>query len=219
MASLKEIGAFDTHEAEKLERQLVELQDNVAAAIDATALAAMSRLTPTAPIQTTYSAQPGDMVRLRLATGKTITITLPAATRRNQGQMIGIDVDQTVGTCVVQVAPGSSIDGSQSITLANVVGLSVFISDGGDWSANLVQSAGSSVSPATTIVTETAFGQASAVGTGVLYARNDHTHGTPATPVTSLAATAPGLSASGATGAVTVTLNEDRIKILASYHP
>jgi hypothetical protein len=38
--------------------------------------------------------------------------------------------------------------------------------------------------PASTVVTETAFGQASAVGVGTLYARNDHTHGTPANPVT-----------------------------------
>lgn len=36
------------------------------------------------------------------------------------------------------------------------------------------------VSPATTVVAETAYGQASAVGTGTLYARNDHTHGTSA---------------------------------------
>lgn len=38
--------------------------------------------------------------------------------------------------------------------------------------------------PATTVVTETSFGQASAVGTSTDYARADHTHGTPAAPVT-----------------------------------
>lgn len=36
--------------------------------------------------------------------------------------------------------------------------------------------------PAAAVVTETAFGQASAVGTSLLFARADHTHGTPATP-------------------------------------
>lgn len=36
--------------------------------------------------------------------------------------------------------------------------------------------------PASTVVTETSFGQASAVGIGTDYARNDHTHGTPAAP-------------------------------------
>lgn len=36
--------------------------------------------------------------------------------------------------------------------------------------------------PASTVVTETTYGQASAVGTGTPYARDDHTHGTPALP-------------------------------------
>lgn len=43
-------------------------------------------------------------------------------------------------------------------------------------------SGGGGGTPATTVVTETSFGQASAVGTSLLYARADHTHGTPATP-------------------------------------
>lgn len=38
--------------------------------------------------------------------------------------------------------------------------------------------------PASTVVTETSFGQASAVGVSTDYARADHTHGTPAAPVT-----------------------------------
>jgi hypothetical protein len=37
-------------------------------------------------------------------------------------------------------------------------------------------------SPATTVVSETAYGQSSAVGVSSLYARGDHTHGTPALP-------------------------------------
>jgi len=40
-------------------------------------------------------------------------------------------------------------------------------------------SAGSNIQPATAVVAETAFGTASAVGTGTNYARNDHTHGSP----------------------------------------
>jgi len=36
--------------------------------------------------------------------------------------------------------------------------------------------------PASTVVTETSFGQASAVGTSTDYARGDHTHGTPTLP-------------------------------------
>lgn len=38
--------------------------------------------------------------------------------------------------------------------------------------------------PANTVVAATSFGAASAVGTGTDYAREDHTHGTPADPVT-----------------------------------
>lgn len=47
--------------------------------------------------------------------------------------------------------------------------------------ANTV-SGGGSGTPASTVVSETAFGQASAVGTSTAYARADHTHGTPPTP-------------------------------------
>lgn len=41
---------------------------------------------------------------------------------------------------------------------------------------------GSSGTPASTVVTETAYGQASDVGDASAYAREDHTHGTPALP-------------------------------------
>jgi hypothetical protein len=41
---------------------------------------------------------------------------------------------------------------------------------------------GSSADPATTVVAETAYGQTSAVGVGLKYARHDHSHGTPALP-------------------------------------
>lgn len=39
------------------------------------------------------------------------------------------------------------------------------------------------IAPATTIVSETAFGQTSAVGNGIKYARENHTHGTPTLPI------------------------------------
>jgi hypothetical protein len=53
--------------------------------------------------------------------------------------------------------------------------------------------------PASTVVTETSFGQASAVGTSTNYARGDHTHGTPAAP-SHPSLTTLGWSASGHTG-------------------
>lgn len=42
------------------------------------------------------------------------------------------------------------------------------------------------VIPATSVVTETAFGQATAVGSLLAYARADHTHGTPTLPATDI---------------------------------
>lgn len=56
---------------------------------------------------------------------------------------------------------------------------------------------------AATVASETTFAIAAAVGTGTTYARADHTHGTPATPVTSAVA-GTAISVSGATGAVTI---------------
>ena len=47
-------------------------------------------------------------------------------------------------------------------------------------------------SPATTVESETTFGIAAAVGTDTEYARQDHTHGTPANPVTAAAISALG---------------------------
>lgn len=60
--------------------------------------------------------------------------------------------------------------------------------------------------PATTVVTETSFGQASAVGTSTDYARADHTHGTPAAPVT-----AAGWTDGGTT--VYTTTNTDVVSV------
>jgi hypothetical protein len=54
------------------------------------------------------------------------------------------------------------------------------------------------------VVSETAFGQSAALGSGTTAAYANHTHGTPATPVTSAIAGA-GIGVSGATGAVTIT--------------
>lgn len=43
-------------------------------------------------------------------------------------------------------------------------------------------SGGGSVTPSTLVVSETTYGQSSVVGTSLLYARQDHSHGTPALP-------------------------------------
>jgi len=48
-----------------------------------------------------------------------------------------------------------------------------------DHLSNLDPAPAATVNPAATVVTETLFGQAAAVGTSALYARGDHTHGSP----------------------------------------
>lgn len=55
-----------------------------------------------------------------------------------------------------------------------------------DWVGDLVGDGGGGA-PATTVEAETTFGIASAVGTDTEYARQDHTHGSPANPVTEAA--------------------------------
>lgn len=70
--------------------------------------------------------------------------------------------------------------------------------------ANRVYSA-ANANLATAVVSGTAFGGAAAVGSGADYARGNHTHGTPATPVTTLTGTAGQIGVSASTGAVTLT--------------
>jgi hypothetical protein len=72
--------------------------------------------------------------------------------------------------------------------------------DGAAW--NTVGGSGST--PATTVTSETTYAISAAVGSSLLYARQDHTHGSPATPVTTLAVT-NNASVNASTGAVTIT--------------
>lgn len=61
---------------------------------------------------------------------------------------------------------------------------------------------GAGVSPATTVTGPDAFGASAVVGTGVLYARNDHDHGLPANPQRSPATTVTGPDSFGASAVV-----------------
>jgi hypothetical protein len=92
---------------------------------------------------------------------------------------------------VAQLAAGSNVTISESLS-GDVLTVTVASSGGG----------GGGGTPASTVVSETSFGQSPAVGTSTDYARGDHTHGTPALPQHS------GLSAlawvgSGHTGSTT----------------
>lgn len=73
------------------------------------------------------------------------------------------------------------------------------VDDGSTWLGYFDQTGGGG-DPATTVESETTFGITPAVGTDTEYARQDHTHGTPADPVTIAA-----LSALGLVGTATVS--------------
>lgn len=70
-----------------------------------------------------------------------------------------------------------STDGTLTNERVLTAGTNVTLTDNGAGSTLVIAAGGGT--PATTVVTETSYGQASAVGTSSSYARADHTHGTP----------------------------------------
>lgn len=67
---------------------------------------------------------------------------------------------------------------------------------------------------ATTVTGATAFGAAAAVGTGALFARNDHTHGTPAAPT---AASVGALAVTGGTVTGDFTVNKSAASVYVQH--
>jgi hypothetical protein len=92
---------------------------------------------------------------------------------------------------VAQLVAGTNVTISESLT-GEVLTVTVAASGGG----------GGSGTPASSVVSETTFGQSPAVGTSTDYARGDHTHGTPAVPAHS-ALSSLGWTSSGHTGSNT----------------
>ena len=68
-------------------------------------------------------------------------------------------------------------------TAVNFTGAGVEVTNVGNV-ATVTIGGSTNATPATTVTSETAFGVAAVVGTGVPYARDDHTHGSPTNPVT-----------------------------------
>jgi hypothetical protein len=68
---------------------------------------------------------------------------------------------------------------------------------------------------ATTVTAETAYGQASATGTATIYARQDHTHGSPAL-TSSAPATTEGIGQAAALGAATAPARADHVHPMAA---
>ena len=73
---------------------------------------------------------------------------------------------------VAQLVAGSNVTISESLS-GDVLTVTVASTGGGG---------GGGGTPASSVVSETSFGQSPAVGTSTDYARGDHTHGTPALP-------------------------------------
>lgn len=92
---------------------------------------------------------------------------------------------------VAQLVAGSNVTISESLS-GEVLTVTVAASGGG----------GGGGTPASSVVSETSFGQSPAVGTSTDYARGDHTHGTPAVPAHS-ALSSLGWTSSGHTGSTT----------------
>ena len=91
---------------------------------------------------------------------------------------------------VAQLVAGTNVTISESLT-GEVLTVTVAASGGGGGGT-----------PASTVVSETSFGQSPAVGTSTDYARGDHTHGTPAVPAHS-ALSSLAWTSSGHTGSTT----------------
>jgi len=92
---------------------------------------------------------------------------------------------------VAQLVAGSNVTITESLA-GEVLTVTVASTGGG----------GGGGTPASSVVSETSFGQSPAVGTSTDYARGDHTHGTPAVPAHSALSTL-GWTSSGHTGSTT----------------
>lgn len=92
---------------------------------------------------------------------------------------------------VAQLVAGSNVTISESLA-GDVLTVTVASTGGG----------GGGGTPASSVVSETSYGQSPAVGTSTDYARGDHTHGTPAVPAHS-ALSSLGWTSSGHTGSTT----------------
>jgi hypothetical protein len=76
-----------------------------------------------------------------------------------------------VGAKVALIKPGTNVTFSEAV-VADKLEVTINASGGG----------GGGGTPATTVVSETSYGQSPVVGTSTDYARGDHSHGTPAVP-------------------------------------
>lgn len=99
---------------------------------------------------------------------------------------------------VAQLVAGTNVTISESLT-GEVLTVTVAASGGG----------GGGGTPATTVVSETSFGQSPVVGTSTDYARGDHSHGTPTVPLASSVVSETAFGQSSAVGTSTSVARAD----------
>ncbi len=96
-----------------------------------------------------------------------------------------------VGAKVALIKPGTNVTFTEAV-VGDKLEVTIAASGGG----------GGGGTPATTVVSETSYGQSPVVGTSTDYARGDHSHGTPAVPAHS-ALSSLAWTSSGHTGTAT----------------
>jgi hypothetical protein len=99
---------------------------------------------------------------------------------------------------VAQLVAGSNVTISESLT-GEVLTVTVAASGGG----------GGGGTPASSVVSETTFGQSPVVGTSTDYARGDHSHGTPTVPLASSVVSETAFGQSSAIGTSTNVARQD----------
>jgi len=99
---------------------------------------------------------------------------------------------------VAQLVAGTNVTISESLT-GEVLTVTVAASGGG----------GGGGTPASSVVSQTSFGQSPAVGTSTDYARGDHSHGTPTVPLASSVVSETAFGQSSAVGTSTNVARQD----------
>lgn len=110
---------------------------------------------------------------------------------------------------------GTLVGTRQELNLIEGSNVTITATDNGGNNRVDVTVAAATGTPATAVTSETAYGQSPAVGSATNYAREDHTHGTPA-----LASSAPavteGIGTAGAVGVATTPARADHVHPMAA---
>lgn len=129
----------------------------------------------------------GACVIRTISAGGSPASSVVAETAYSQATVVGVSAlyargDHSHGTPALPTPAGIGAATSGHVHPDGTTSAAGFLSTADKTKLDGVATGATANTPATTIVSETAFAQAAVVGVGVLYARNDHTHGTPAAP-------------------------------------